>query len=73
MSKEPGALQSDEKLARAAALGADHLINYRTDEEWGKTSLALTGGRGVDNIIEVGGSDALRQSLWRSARAGPSA
>ena len=55
---------SDKKLARAAALGADHLINYRTDEEWGKTSLALTGGRGVDNIIEVGGSDTLRQSLW---------
>ena len=55
---------SDEKLARAAALGADQLINYRSDKEWGKTALGLTAGRGVDNIIELGGSDTLRQSLW---------
>ena len=55
---------SDDKLARAAALGADHLINYRADQEWGKTALGLTAGSGVDNIIELGGSDTLRQSLW---------
>ena len=55
---------SDAKLARAAELGADHLINYQTDSDWGKTALGLTGGRGVDNVIELGGSETLRQSLW---------
>ena len=55
---------SDAKLERAAELGADHLINYQSDPEWGKTALDLTGGRGVDNVIELGGSETLRQSLW---------
>ena len=36
---------SDEKLERVRALGADHTINYVNDPDWGKTALALTGGR----------------------------
>ena len=55
---------SDTKLERVAALGADHLINYESDAEWGKTALKITSGDGVDNIIELGGSNTLRQSLW---------
>ena len=55
---------SDAKLERARGLGADHLINYVDDAEWGRTALKLTGGRGVDNVIELGGAGTLKQSLW---------
>ena len=54
---------SDEKLERLKAMGADHVINYRKDPLWGETALALTGGRGVDHIIEVGGPATLEQSM----------
>lgn len=54
---------SDDKLARARALGADHTINYRADPDWNKTVLRLTGGRGADNVFEVGGARTLRRSF----------
>lgn len=54
---------SDEKLARAEALGAWRTINYREDEAWGRTARAMTGGRGVDLVVEVGGAGTLGQSL----------
>jgi NADPH:quinone reductase-like Zn-dependent oxidoreductase len=62
---------SDEKLARAKALGADFAINYRTTPDWGKEALKLTGGRGVDVVVEVGGEKTLTQSLT-AARVGGS-
>lgn len=54
---------SDEKLSRAATLGADATINYRTTPEWDKEVLKLTGGLGVDHVIEVGGAGTLSKSL----------
>ncbi|GHC23272.1 zinc-dependent alcohol dehydrogenase family protein [Aidingimonas halophila] len=54
---------SDEKLERLREMGAEHTINYRTDPEWGKTVKSLTGGRGVDHVIEVGGPGTLPQSI----------
>ncbi len=54
---------SDEKLERARALGADHLINYRAVENWGARVRELTGGRGADHVIEVGGPGTLPQSI----------
>jgi len=54
---------SDEKLERLRAMGADHLINYRRTPAWGETVRALTGGRGVDRVIEVGGPATLEQSM----------
>ncbi len=59
----------DAKLERLRALGADEVINYRTVENWGEAALALTGGLGVDHIIEVGGPHTLRQSFI-AARTG---
>jgi NADPH:quinone reductase-like Zn-dependent oxidoreductase len=45
-------------------LGADHVLNYREDANWGETARGLTpGGTGVDHVIEVGGQDTLAQSL----------
>jgi NADPH:quinone reductase-like Zn-dependent oxidoreductase len=54
---------SDEKLERARAVGADHVINYKSEAEWGARARDLTGGRGVDHIIEVGGPGTLPQSI----------
>jgi NADPH:quinone reductase-like Zn-dependent oxidoreductase len=54
---------SDEKLERARALGADHTINYKTDPEWAKAARKLTGGRGVDHVVEVGGAGTFQQSI----------
>ena len=54
---------SDEKLARAKALGADHLANYRQEPEWSKAVRAATGGVGADFILEVGGGGTIEQSL----------
>ncbi|KAI3393738.1 hypothetical protein diail_3784 [Diaporthe ilicicola] len=45
-------------------LGADHVINYNDDPNWGTTAKKLTpGGAGVDHIIEVGGAGTLEQSV----------
>jgi NADPH:quinone reductase-like Zn-dependent oxidoreductase len=53
----------DDKVALLKRLGADHVINYSEDPEWGATAKALTlGGRGVDHVIEVGGAGTLHQS-----------
>jgi NADPH:quinone reductase-like Zn-dependent oxidoreductase len=38
---------SDENLARAKALGADHTINYRAVIEWGKAAADWTGGASI--------------------------
>ncbi len=60
---------SDEKLARAKALGADASINYTTTPEWSKPAREATGGRGFDHIVELGGEKTLPQSL-RAIRPG---
>jgi NADPH:quinone reductase-like Zn-dependent oxidoreductase len=54
---------SDEKLVRAKTLGADHGINYKQAPEWGRAVRELTGGRGADFVMEVGGAGTLTQSL----------
>jgi NADPH:quinone reductase-like Zn-dependent oxidoreductase len=53
----------DAKLERVRELGADDLINYREVPEWGKRAKELTGGTGVDHVVEVGGAGTLQQSL----------
>jgi len=59
---------SDEKLARAKALGADEGINYKTHPEWDKEVLRLTDGQGVDMVLEVGGGETFARSM-NSVRA----
>jgi NADPH:quinone reductase-like Zn-dependent oxidoreductase len=54
---------SPDKLARLHALGADHVINYREDPEWGRLAHEWTGDKGVDHIIDVGGPSTLPQSI----------
>jgi NADPH:quinone reductase-like Zn-dependent oxidoreductase len=59
---------SDQKLARAKALGADETINYRTTPDWDKEVLRLTAGKGVDIVLEVGGGETFPRSM-NSVRA----
>lgn len=60
---------SDEKLERAKALGADHLVNYRTTPDWAAAVREATGGVGADFVMEVGGAGTIQQSL-RAVRIG---
>jgi NADPH:quinone reductase-like Zn-dependent oxidoreductase len=59
---------SQEKLERATQLGADFVINYKT-EEFDKKIRDLTDRRGVDVVVDYIGADTWVRSL-RSARRG---
>ncbi|MET0229791.1 MAG: NAD(P)-dependent alcohol dehydrogenase [Rhodanobacteraceae bacterium] len=59
----------DARLDRALALGADAAINYRRTPEWQTEAQQLTGGRGVDRVLDIGGPDTLPRSI-AAARAG---
>jgi NADPH:quinone reductase-like Zn-dependent oxidoreductase len=54
---------SEEKLERLLQMGADHVINYREIPNWGNVAKELTGGRGVDLVIDIGGPVTLTQSI----------
>ena len=54
---------SEERIQRVRQLGADAAINYRTTPEWAKATREITGGRGYDLILELGGEKTLPQSL----------
>ncbi|MCP3100776.1 NAD(P)-dependent alcohol dehydrogenase [Myxococcus sp. K15C18031901] len=60
----------DAKLERARALGADGTVNYRTQPDWDARVLAMTGGQGVDHVVEVGGEKTLPQSIGSTREGG---
>ena len=61
---------SDAKLERARALGADHVINYKTTPEWEKKVLELTEGQGAEHVIDTGGVGTLPKSYVAVGPAG---
>ncbi|HKV54453.1 MAG TPA: NAD(P)-dependent alcohol dehydrogenase [Candidatus Binataceae bacterium] len=54
---------SDAKLARLREMGAAGVINYKTTPEWDAKVLEMTGGEGVDHVVEVGGAGTLERSM----------
>ena len=54
---------SQAKMEKLRALGADHVINYKETPDWGKKAFELTGGRGVDEVVEIGGPGTMAQSI----------
>lgn len=54
---------SDEKLQKARQLGAWQTINYRETPEWDQVAIDLTGGIGVDHILELGGTETYARSV----------
>jgi NADPH:quinone reductase-like Zn-dependent oxidoreductase len=61
---------SDDKARRLEELGADGVINYRATPDWHVRVRELTGGRGVDLVVEVGGPGTLERSLASLALGG---
>jgi NADPH:quinone reductase-like Zn-dependent oxidoreductase len=53
---------SEEKLARAKALGADTLINYAATPDWDQEMRRRTDA-GVDHVLEIGGAGTLEKSM----------
>jgi NADPH:quinone reductase-like Zn-dependent oxidoreductase len=61
---------SDEKLERLKSLGPVSSINYKTEPDWDRRARDLTGGVGVDHVVEVGGAGTLGRSLSAAAMGG---
>lgn len=60
---------SDNKLAQAKELGADHTIN-RHAEDWGKAIFKMTNRRGVDVVVDNVGQATWMTSLRALTRGG---
>jgi len=62
---------SDEKLKRVREdYGADYTINYKTTPSWGKEAVRLNHGKGVDFVVENGGSGTIAESFEAIAMGG---
>ena len=53
---------SDQKAAACVALGADHAVNYRTQDFVAEVQ-RLTNGRGVDVVLDMVGGDYIAREL----------
>jgi len=60
---------SNAKGERLRAIGADHVINYSEDENWGDTVRKVSGG-GVDHVIDIGGGATLQHSIIAARTSG---
>ncbi len=60
---------SEEKMEKARALGADHVINYKA-EDWSKAVFVRTGKRGADVVVDNVGQATWLQSIRALARGG---
>ncbi len=63
-------VSNEEKAKLVRTLGAAHTVNYREDEDWGKSIMKLSGGRGIDHVVEIGGAATLKQSMLSLALEG---
>jgi NADPH:quinone reductase-like Zn-dependent oxidoreductase len=61
---------SNQKLARAKALGGSILINYRDTPDWDVAVMEATDGRGASHILELGGPGTYDRSLRSVASGG---
>jgi NADPH:quinone reductase-like Zn-dependent oxidoreductase len=59
-----------ESASRLRELGADEVIDARNSSDWGDQARVLTGGRGVDRVVDVGGPGTLAQSTKAVAYGG---
>ena len=60
---------SEEKAERLKSMGVEAIVNYKTDERWGKTIARMTKG-GVDHVLDVGGGSTMKQSIEAVAIGG---
>jgi NADPH:quinone reductase-like Zn-dependent oxidoreductase len=53
----------DHKLERAMKMGAIGTANYRSNPDWHLEVKEISGGHGVDQVLDVGGRDTLAKAL----------
>ena len=53
----------DHKLERALEMGAIGTVNYRSNPDWHLAAMEISGGHGVDQVLDVGGRDTLAKAL----------
>src|SRR5512139_1259660 len=61
---------SKAKAERLRTMGAEAVVDYRAMPDWDQEVTKLTGGRGVDITVEVGGAGTLPRSLMATRIAG---
>ncbi|CAE6482669.1 unnamed protein product [Rhizoctonia solani] len=61
---------SEAKAQKYRALGVDEVVNYREHPEWSAKVKELTGGKGVEQVLEVGGQGTIFQSIKSIERGG---
>src|SRR6202790_4751790 len=65
-----GTSSNPENAARLREMGVGEVIDTRDSPDWGDKVRELTGGRGVDRVVEVGGPGSLAQSVKAIAYGG---
>lgn len=58
----------DRKAETLRKVGADEIVNYAKTPQWGSVVRELTGGEGVDVVVETMGPETIEQSLIAAAR-----
>ena len=61
---------SAAKAERLKKMGAEAVIDYRATPDWDKETMKLTGGRGADITVEVGGAGTLPRSFLATRLGG---
>jgi NADPH:quinone reductase-like Zn-dependent oxidoreductase len=61
---------SEAKVGRLERLGAEHVIRYEKEPEWSRAVLEVTGGVGVDQVVETGGAGTIDESIKATAIGG---
>lgn len=54
---------TEKKSELLKRLGADHVVNYKQNPDWHIAVRDLTGGRGIDHVVETGSLETLPKSL----------
>ena len=65
-----GTSSSTAKAERLKQMGAEAVIDYKTKPDWDQETLRLTGGRGADITVEVGGAGTLPRSFMATRLGG---
>lgn len=65
-----GTSSSAAKAERLKKMGAEAVIDYKATPDWDKEALKLTGGRGADVTVEVGGAGTLPRSFMATRLGG---
>ncbi|KAN0028655.1 hypothetical protein ACTFIV_010502 [Dictyostelium citrinum] len=54
---------NQEKKERLLKMGATHVINYKTNNDWEKEVMKITNDKGVNHVLDVVGGDYINKSL----------